>query len=110
MKRVIYFVALVLSFAALLCFVSCKGNEQTGANTTPVPISESPEPTAETAVPTDSITPLPTAEVSAIPTETAVSSPDPGERLDPVTVEWLAAELMRRYYAERYHTLELEDY
>ena len=111
MKRIlVYIVILVIGFAALLCIASCKENEpeQTAAVNTPVPISETYIPSKDTAAPTDSATEAPT-EIPT-PETTAESTHDPDERPEPVTVEWLAAELMRRYYTGIYLTFELENY
>ena len=103
---------MLLCVAALFCLVSCKGtgSEQTAANNTPVPVTETEIPAKDTAVPTVEPTASTTEEPTPEPTETPEPTPDPNERPDPVTVEWLAAELMRRYNAGRYLTLELADY
>ena len=105
-------ISLLLCVAALFCLVSCKGtgSEQTAANNTPVPVTETEIPTKDTAVPTVEPTASTTEEPTPEPTETPEPIPDPNERPDTVTVEWLAAELMRRYNTGRYLTLELADY
>lgn len=105
-------ISMLLCVAALFCLVSCKGtgSEQTAANNTPVPVTETEIPAKDTAVPTVEPTASTTEEPTPEPTETPEPTPDPNERPDPVTVEWLAAELMRRYNAGRYLTLELADY
>ena len=105
-------ISMLLCVAALFCLVSCKGNgsEQTAANNTPVPVTETEIPAKDTAVPTVEPTASTTEEPTPEPTETPEPTPDPNERPDPITVEWLAAELMRRYNTGRYLTLELADY
>lgn len=105
-------ISLLLCVAALFCLVSCKGtgSEQTAANNTPVPVTETEIPAKDTAVPTVEPTASTTEEPTPKPTETPEPTPDPNERPDPITVEWLAAELMRRYNTGRYLTLELADY
>lgn len=103
---------MLLCVAALFCLVSCKRteSEQTAANNTPVPVTETEIPAKDTTVPTVEPTASTTEEPTPEPTETPEPTPDPNERPDTVTVEWLAAELMRRYNAGRYLTLELADY
>ena len=105
-------ISLLLCVVALFCLVSCKGtgSEQTAANNTPVPVTETEIPAKDTEEPTEKPTALPTEEATPQPAETPEPTPDPNERPDPVTVEWLAAELMRRYNTGRYLTLELADY
>ena len=111
MKQILAFVtAFAMSFAALLCIASCKGkeSEQTVSDNTPVPVSDTIAPVNDTFAPTEIATEAPTEIPTAEPT--AEPTPDPNERPDTVTVEWLAAELMRRYNTGIYLTHELEDY
>lgn len=111
MKRIIAFIIVfAMNFAAILCLTSCKGkeSEHTVSDNTPVPVSDTTAPVSDTLVPTEIATEAPTAISTAEPTPEP--TPDPNERPDPVTVEWLAAELMRRYNVGRYLTLELADY
>lgn len=111
MKRIIAFIIVfAVSFAAILCLTSCKGkeSEQNVTENTPVPVSDTTAPVSDTLAPTEITTEVPTEISTAEPT--AEPTPDPNERPDTVTVEWLAMELMRRYYTGIYLTHELEDY
>ena len=111
MKRILAFVTVfTMSFAALFCLASCKGteSEQTVSDNTPMPISNTNAPVSDTLAPTQIATEAPTVIPTADPT--AEPTADPNERPDTVTVEWLAMELMRRYYTGIYLTHELEDY
>ncbi len=76
-----------------------------GENETPDPAAPSgekatPEPTEATPEP---------AEATAAPTAEPQSAFKPNERPEEVTVEWLAAEMMYRWYLG-YLNLEVEDY
>lgn len=111
MKRIIAFIIIItMSFAALFCLASCKGteSEQTVSDNTPVPISNTNAPVSYSLAPTEITTEVPTE--APTPEPTAEPTADPNERPDTVTVEWLAMELMRRYYTGIYLTHELEDY
>ncbi len=105
MKRLIGFIiALVFCCAALLPLVSCggKATEQAEANNTS-------EPAHVTAAPVD--TPQPSAEPdgTAQPPETAEPVFEPRQRPETVTPEWLAEELMYRFYIG-WINLELADF
>ena len=70
--------------AVRICFASCKGTDKDAQNTAPPHSAVS-----ETATPTDTPAAAP---------ETEAPTADPNPRPDPVTVEWLAGEMQRRYY------------
>ena len=113
MKRNIAFILIAvfaMSFAAILCLASCKGkeSEQTVSDNTPVPVLDTNAPVSYSLAPTEITTEVPTE--APTPEPTAEPTADPNERPDTVTVEWLAMELMRRYYTGIYLTHELEDY
>ena len=111
MKRIIAFITVfAMSFATLLCLASCKGkeSEQTVTDITPAPVSDTKAPVSDTLAPTEIATEAPTEEPTL--EQTTKPTPDPNERPDTVTVEWLAMELMRRYYTGIYLTNKLEDY
>ncbi len=98
--------AIVFSFAAVISVISCAENkpEQSAANDTE-------EPAAETAVSTAA--PEPTERVTAAPTAGPTDEPQPvfapRERPENVTPEWLAEELMYRFYIG-WINLELADF
>ena len=82
MKR---FLSIILALLSAFVLASCKGTDKDAQNTAPPHSAVS-----ETAAPTDTPTAAP---------ETEAPTADPNPRPDPVTVEWLAEELYRRYYA-----------
>ena len=75
---------------------SCKGTNDKDAQNTAPPHSAA----SETAAPTETPTAAP---------ETEAPTADPNPRPDPVTVEWLAGEMQRRYYVGCMN-LELMDF
>ena len=95
MKRTL---SIVLVFSLMLCafvLASCKGTDKDAQNTAPPHSAAS-----ETAAPTETPTTAP---------ETEAPTADPNPRPDPVTVEWLAGEMQRRYYVGCMN-LELMDF
>ena len=93
MKR---FLSVILALLSAFVLASCKGtNDKDAQNTTPPPSAVS-----ETAAPTDPPTTAP---------ETEAPTADPNPKPDPVTVEWLAGEMQRRYYVGCMN-LELMDF
>ena len=91
--------SIVLVFSLMLsAFVlaSCKGTNDKDAQNTAPPHSAA----SETAAPTETPTAAP---------ETEAPTADPNPRPDPVTVEWLAGEMQRRYYVGCMN-LELMDF
>ena len=75
---------------------ACKGTNDKDAQNTAPPHSAA----SETAAPTDTLAAAP---------ETEAPTADPYPRPDPVTVEWLAGEMQRRYYVGCMN-LELMDF
>ena len=92
MKR---FFSVILALLSAFVLASCKGTDKDAQNTAPPHSAVS-----ETAAPTDTPAAAP---------ETEAPTADPYPRPDPVTVEWLAAEMQRRYYVGCIN-LELMDY
>ena len=92
MKR---FLSIILALLSAFVLASCKGTDKDAQNTAPPHSAVS-----ETAAPTDTPAAAP---------ETEAPTADPYPRPDPVTVEWLAGEMQRRYYAGCMN-LELMDY
>ena len=92
MKR---FLSIILALLSAFVLASCKGTDKDAQNTAPPHSAVS-----ETAAPT--YTP------AAAP-ETEAPTADPNPRPDPVTVEWLAGEMQRRYYVGCMN-LELMDF
>ena len=92
MKR---FLSIILALLSAFVLASCKGTNKDAQNTAPPHSAVS-----ETAAPTDTPTAAP---------ETEAPTADPNSRPDPVTVEWLAGEMQRRYYVGCIN-LELMDY
>ena len=82
MKR---FLSIILALLSAFVLASCKGTDKDAQNTAPPHSAAS-----ETAAPTEPPTTAP---------ETEAPTADPNPRPDPVTVEWLAGEMQRRYYA-----------
>ena len=81
--------------AVRICSCILQGNRQRRTEHAPPPSAAS-----ETAAPTDTPAAAP---------ETEAPTADPNPRPDPVTVEWLAAEMQRRYYVGCMN-LELMDF
>ena len=92
MKR---FLSIILALLSAFVLASCKGTDKDAQNTAPPHSAVS-----ETAAPTDTPTAAP---------ETEAPTADPYPRPDPVTVEWLAGEMQRRYYVGCMN-LELMDF
>ena len=95
MKRTLSIVLVFSLMLSAFVLASCKGTDKDAQNTAPPHSAAS-----ETAAPTDTPAAAP---------ETEAPTADPNSRPDPVTVEWLAEELYRRYYAGCMN-LELMDY
>ena len=92
MKR---FLSIILALLSAFVLASCKGTDKDAQNTAPPHSAAS-----ETAAPTDTPAAAP---------ETEAPTADPNPRPDPVTVEWLAGEMQRRYYVGCIN-LELMDF
>ena len=92
MKR---FLSVILALLSAFVLTSCKGTDKDAQNTAPPHSAVS-----ETAAPTDTPAAAP---------ETEAPTADPYPRPDPVTVEWLAGEMQRRYYVGCMN-LELMDF
>ena len=92
MKR---FLSIILALLSAFVLASCKGTDKDAQNTAPPHSAAS-----ETAAPTDTPAAAP---------ETEAPTADPYPRPDPVTVEWLAGEMQRRYYVGCMN-LELMDF
>ena len=95
MKRTLSIVLVLSLMLSAFVLASCKGTDKDAQNTAPPHSAAS-----ETAAPTDTPAAAP---------ETEAPTADPNPRPDPVTVEWLAGEMQRRYYAGCMN-LELMDY
>ena len=95
MKRTLSIVLVFSLMLSAFVLASCKGTDKDAQNTAPPHSAVS-----ETAAPT--YTP------AAAP-ETEAPTADPNPRPDPVTVEWLAGEMQRRYYVGCMN-LELMDF
>ena len=93
MKR---FLSIILALLSAFVLASCKGTNDKDAQNTAPPHSAA----SETAAPTETPTAAP---------ETEAPTADPNSRPDPVTVEWLAGEMQRRYYVGCMN-LELMDF
>ena len=93
MKR---FLSIILALLSAFVLASCKGTNDKDAQNTAPPHSAA----SETAAPTETPTAAP---------ETEAPTADPNPRPDPVTVEWLAGEMQRRYYVGCMN-LELMDF
>ena len=81
MKR---FLSIILALLSAFVLASCKETDKDAQNTAPPHSAVS-----ETAAPT---------KTPAAAPETEAPTADPNSRPDPVTVEWLAGEMQRRYY------------
>ena len=95
MKRTLSIVLVFSLMLSAFVLASCKGTDKDAQNTAP-PHSAASETAAPTYTP------------AAAP-ETEAPTADPNPRPDPVTVEWLAGEMQRRYYVGCIN-LELMDY
>ena len=95
MKRTLSIVLVFVLLLSAFVLASCKGTDKDAQNTAPPHSAAS-----ETAAPTDTPTTAP---------ETEAPTADPNPRPDPVTVEWLAGEMQRRYYVGCMN-LELMDF
>ena len=93
MKR---FLSIILALLSAFVLASCKGTNDKDAQNTAPPHSAA----SETAAPTETPTAAP---------ETEAPTADLNPRPDPVTVEWLAGEMQRRYYVGCIN-LELMDF
>ena len=95
MKRTLSIVLVFVLLLSAFVLASCKGTDKDAQNTAPPHSAAS-----ETAAPT---------ETPAAAPETEAPTADPNPRPDPVTVEWLAGEMQRRYYVGCMN-LELMDF
>ena len=95
MKRTLSIVLVFSLMLSAFVLASCKGTDKDAQNTAPPHSAAS-----ETAAPTETPTAAP---------ETEAPMADPNPRPDPVTVEWLAAEMQCRYYVGCMN-LELMDF
>ena len=95
MKRTLSIVLVFSLMLSAFVLASCKGTNKDAQNTAPPHSAAS-----ETAAPTDTPAAAP---------ETEAPTADPNPRPDPVTVEWLAGEMQRRYYVGCMN-LELMDF
>ena len=95
MKRTLSIVLVFSLMLSAFVLASCKGTDKDAQNTAPPHSAAS-----ETAAPTDTPAAAP---------ETEAPTADPNPRPDPVTVEWLAGEMQRRYYVGCMN-LELMDF
>ena len=95
MKRTLSIVLVFSLMLSAFVLASCKGTDKDAQNTAPPHSAVS-----ETAAPTETPTAAP---------ETEAPTADPNPRPDPVTVEWLAGEMQRRYYVGCMN-LELMDF
>ena len=96
MKRTLSIVLVLVLLLSAFVLASCKGTNDKDAQNTAPPHSAA----SETAAPTDTPAAAP---------ETEAPTADPNSRPDPVTVEWLAGEMQRRYYVGCMN-LELMDF
>ncbi len=95
MKKILSLSLVFVLLLSAFVLASCKGTNKDAKNTAPPHSAVS-----ETATPTDTPAAAP---------ETEAPTADPNPRPDPVTVEWLAGEMQRRYYVGCIN-LELMDY
>ena len=96
MKRILSIVLVFVLLLSAFVLASCKGTNDKDAQNTAPPHSAA----SETAAPTETPTAAP---------ETEAPMADLNPRPDPVTVEWLAAEMQCRYYVGCMN-LELMDF
>ena len=85
MKKILSLSLVFVLVLSAFVLASCKGTNDKDAQNTAPPHSA----VSETAAPTDTPAAAP---------ETEAPTADPYPRPDPVTVEWLAGEMQRRYY------------
>ena len=95
MKKILSLSLVFVLLLSAFVLASCKGTNKDAQNTAPPHSAAS-----ETAAPTETPTAAP---------ETEAPTADPNPRPDPVTVEWLAGEMQRRYYVGCMN-LELMDF
>ena len=95
MKKILSLSLVFVLVLSAFVLASCKGTDKDAQNTAPPHSAVS-----ETAAPTETPTAAP---------ETEAPTADPNPRPDPVTVEWLAGEMQRRYYVGCMN-LELMDF
>ena len=95
MKKILSLSLVFVLVLSAFVLSSCKGTDKDAQNTAPPHSAAS-----ETAAPMETPTAAP---------ETEAPTADPNPRPDPVTVEWLAGEMQRRYYVGCIN-LELMDY
>ena len=95
MKKILSLSLVFVLLLSAFVLASCKGTDKDAQNTAPPHSAAS-----ETAAPTEAPTAAP---------ETEAPTADPYPRPDPVTVEWLAAEMQCRYYVGCMN-LELMDF
>ena len=95
MKKILSLSLVFVLVLSAFVLASCKGTDKDAHNTAPPHSAVS-----ETAAPTDTPAAAP---------ETEAPTADPYPRPDPVTVEWLAGEMQRRYYVGCMN-LELMDF
>ena len=95
MKKILSLSLVFVLVLSAFVLASCKGTNKDAQNTAPPHSAVS-----ETAAPTETPTAAP---------ETEAPTADPNPRPDPVTVEWLAGEMQRRYYVGCMN-LELMDF
>ena len=95
MKKILSLSLVFVLVLSAFVLASCKGTDKDAHNTAPPHSAVS-----ETAAPTETPTAAP---------ETEAPTADPNPRPDPVTVEWLAGEMQRRYYVSCMN-LELMDF
>ena len=96
MKKILSLSLVFVLVLSAFVLASCKGTNDKDAQNTAPPHSAA----SETAAPTDTPAAAP---------ETEAPTADPNSRPDPVTVEWLAGEMQRRYYVGCMN-LELMDF
>ena len=96
MKKILSLSLVFVLVLSAFVLASCKGTNDKDAQNTAPPHSAA----SETAAPTETPTAAP---------ETEAPTADPNPRPDPVTVEWLAGEMQRRYYVGCMN-LELMDF
>ena len=96
MKKILSLSLVFVLLLSAFVLAACKGTNDKDAQNTAPPHSA----VSETAAPTDTPTAAP---------ETEAPTADPNPRPDPVTVEWLAGEMQRRYYVGCMN-LELMDF
>ena len=96
MKKILSLSLVFVLVLSAFVLAACKGTNDKDAQNTAPPHSA----VSETAAPTDTPTAAP---------ETEAPTADPNPRPDPVTVEWLAGEMQRRYYVGCMN-LELMDF